>query len=48
MLDVCGVCGRKLKSKESMDAGFGPVCLKKHKTVNNTKLDDFDLWVTEE
>lgn len=26
----CATCGRKLKSKKSMDVGFGPVCYQKY------------------
>lgn len=27
---TCGRCGRKLKTQKSIDAGYGPVCKKKH------------------
>lgn len=27
---TCGRCGRKLKTAKSIEAGFGPVCKKKH------------------
>lgn len=29
-METCGRCGRKLKTQKSIDAGFGPVCKRKH------------------
>jgi len=31
MTESCGLCGRKLITKRSIETGFGPVCYKKHK-----------------
>ena len=28
--ESCGRCGRKLKTRKSMEQGFGPVCYRKH------------------
>lgn len=37
----CELCGRKLKSSESMELGYGPVCYKKvfgnRKKIRSTK-----------
>ena len=30
-MNRCGICGRELKDKKSIERGFGPVCYKKYK-----------------
>ena len=35
---VCKRCGRKLKTDEAKERGFGPVCLLKAKTENKHPL----------
>ena len=44
-MTVCVSCGRKLKSKESINRGYGSRCFNKHKKSSNSiSLEEFDLW----
>lgn len=46
----CKLCGRELKSRESMESGYGPVCYRKvhgHKKKRNSNKDhQTDGWPT--
>lgn len=42
----CRRCGRKLKTSESIEKGFGHTCFKKYETMKENgfrTLEDFDI-----
>jgi len=51
----CGRCGRELKTEKSIEQGYGPVCMQKHKEElaeiefqkNQTKLEDYGVEVAQ-
>ena len=51
----CNRCGRELKTEKSIEQGYGPICMQKHKDElaeiefqkNQTKLEDYGVEVAQ-
>lgn len=45
-METCGRCGRKLKTKKSIEDGYGPVC-KKKKEAADAEFEKIQVTIDE-
>lgn len=45
-MNICGRCGRKLKTAKSIEDGFGPVC-KQKKAVEDAEFEKIQVTIDE-